>query len=87
MAREIGFREGECHQRVKIETVHSVEKRLMGSHVLARQTAQQHKELILRAFSYNSRRLESLLLLIIEIFYKAEETRRYGTKPRALECL
>jgi hypothetical protein len=43
----------------------------MGSHVLARQTAQQHKELIFRAFSYNSRRLETLFSLIIEVFYKA----------------
>lgn len=51
--------------------MHSVEKRLMGSHVLARQTAQQHKELIFRAFSYNSRRLEALFLLFIEDFYKA----------------
>ena len=71
MAREIGSREGTYHQRVKVETVHSVEKRLMGSHVLARQTCQQHKELIFRAFSYNSRRLETLFLLFIEDFYKA----------------
>jgi len=79
MAREIGSREGTYHQRVKVETVHSVEKRLMGSHVLARQTAQQHKELIFRAFSYNSRRVESLLLLFIEDFYKARHTQdSYG---------
>jgi len=71
MAREIGSREGTYHQRVKVETVHSVEKRLMGSHVLARETCQQHKELIMRAFSYNSRRLETLLLLFIEVFYRA----------------
>jgi hypothetical protein len=71
MSREMASRREEYHQRVKIETVHSVEKRLMGSHVLARQTAQQRKELIFRAFSYNSRRLETLFLLIIEDFYKA----------------
>jgi len=71
MAREIASRGREYHQRVKIETVHSVEKRLMGSHVLARGTCQQHKELIFRAFSYNSRRMEALFLLFIEDFYKA----------------
>lgn len=71
MAREIGSREGTYHQRVKVETVHSVEKRLMGSHVLARQTAQQHKELIFRAFSYNSRRMETLFSLFIEDFFRA----------------
>ena len=59
------------NQRPKVETVFSVEKRTMGSHVLARVTAQQHKELIFRAFSYNSRRLETLFLLFIEDFYKA----------------
>jgi hypothetical protein len=69
MAREIGSREGEYHQRVKIETAHSVEKRLMDSHVLVGETCQQHKELIFRAFSYNSRRLETFFLLVIEDFY------------------
>jgi hypothetical protein len=39
--------------------------------VLARGTCQQHKELIFRAFSYNSRRMEALFLLFIEDFYKA----------------
>lgn len=68
-AREIGSREGEHHQRVMIETVHSVEKRLMGSHVLARETCQQHKELITRVFSYNSTRLETFSLPVIEDFH------------------
>jgi hypothetical protein len=54
-----------------VETVFSVEKRTMGSHVLARVAAQQHKKLIFRAFSYNSRRLETLFLLFIEDFYRA----------------
>ena len=57
--------------RPKVETVFSVEKRKMGSHVLARVPSQQHKELIFRAFSYNSGRMESLFLLFIEVFYKA----------------
>lgn len=33
MTRVMASNEGEYHQRAKIETVHSVEKRLMGSHV------------------------------------------------------
>jgi len=57
--------------RPKVETVNSVEKRTMGSHVLARNASQQHKELVFRALSYNSRRMESLFLRIIEDFYKA----------------
>jgi len=51
--------------------VFSVEKRKMGSIVLARNTSQQHKELIFRAFSYNSGRLETLFLLFMEDFYRA----------------
>jgi hypothetical protein len=39
--------------------------------VLARDLSQQHKELIFRAFSYNSGRMESLFLLFIEDFYRA----------------
>jgi len=39
--------------------------------VLARNTSQQHKELIFRAFSYNSVRMESIFLLAIEDFYRA----------------
>jgi transposase len=65
------FDEGAYHQRAKVETVFSVEKRRMGSAVLARVTSQQHKELILRAFSYNSGRMEALFLLLIEDFYRA----------------
>ncbi|HEX9906890.1 MAG TPA: transposase, partial [Thermoplasmata archaeon] len=61
------------HQRSKVETVFSVEKRKMGSHVLARDTSQQHKELIFRAFSYNSVRMETPFLLSIEVFYKAAD--------------
>jgi hypothetical protein len=57
--------------RPKVETVFSVEKRKMGSTVLARNANQQHKELIFRAFSYNSVRMEALFLLFIEDFYKA----------------
>lgn len=68
------FDEDAYHQRAKVETVFSVEKRKMGSHVLARVPSQQHKELIFRAFSYNSGRMESLFLLFIEDFYKAERS-------------
>ena len=57
--------------RPKVETVFSVEKRKMGSIVLARVPSQQHKELVFRAFSYNSARMESLFLLLIEVLYKA----------------
>jgi len=57
--------------RPKVETVFSVEKRKTGSTVLARNTSQQQKELIFRAFSYNSARMETLFLLFIEGFYKA----------------
>jgi len=39
--------------------------------VLARVPSQQHRELIFRAFSYNTGRLETLFLLFIEDFYKA----------------
>jgi hypothetical protein len=70
------FDEDAYHQRAKVETVFSVEKRKMGSHVLARNSSQQHKELIFRAFSYNSGRMESLFLLLIEGFYKASPRKR-----------
>jgi hypothetical protein len=66
-----GLDERAYHQRAKVETVFSVEKRKIGSIVLARVSSQQHKELIFRAISYNSWRLEALFLLIIEGFYKA----------------
>jgi transposase len=66
-----GLDEHAYHQRAKVETIFSVEKRKMGSIVLARVSSQQHKELIFRAFSYNSGRLETLFLPIIEGFYKA----------------
>ena len=48
--------------RPKVETVNSVEKRTMGSHVLAHNTS---------SLCCNSRRLESLFLLLIKDFYKA----------------
>jgi len=57
------------HQRVKIETVHSVEKRRMGDNVLAIGTCQRHKELVLRAFAYNVGRTEVIFLLLTEDFY------------------
>jgi len=67
-----GFDQMVCdNHRPKVETVNSVEKRTIGSHVLARDTSQQHKEFIFRAFSYNSGRMESLFLLFIEDFYRA----------------
>jgi len=69
MARE--FDEREYHQRAKAETVFSVEKRIMGSYVQSRGVSQQHKELLFRALSYNSNRLESFFLLFIEGFYRA----------------
>lgn len=59
------------HQRVKVETVHSVEKRKMGDSVLAKRAGMQHRELILRAFAYNVARLEAIFLLVTEVFYTA----------------
>ncbi len=70
-ASEVICGEEELHQRVKLKTVRSVEKRLMDSHVLTRDTAQQHKELMFRAFSYSSKRLIILLLLFTKDFYTA----------------
>lgn len=43
----------------------------MGLTVLARNESQQHKDLIFQAFSYDSVRLESLLLFSIEDFCAA----------------
>jgi len=40
-------------QRVKTETVNSVQKRTMGSHVLSRKIGQQHMELMFRGLAYN----------------------------------
>jgi hypothetical protein len=74
------FDDDAYHQRAKVETVFSVEKRKMGSHVLARVSSQQHKELIFRAFSYNSGRMESLFLLFIEDFYKAARRKHLNMK-------
>ncbi|MBU1914242.1 MAG: transposase, partial [Candidatus Thermoplasmatota archaeon] len=67
--------------RPKVETVFSVEKRKMGSHVLARVPSQQHKELVFRAFSYNSGRMETLFLLFIEDFYKAHGENGHSMEP------
>jgi len=64
-------KKGYDNHRPKVETVFSVEKRKMGAIVLARNTSQQHKEFIFRAFSYNSGRLETLFLLFAEDFYAA----------------
>ena len=69
-AKSFDKRGYDCH-RPMMETVFSMEKRRVGSHVLARNTSQQHKELIFRAFSYNSVRMESIFLLAIEDFYRA----------------
>gem|GEM_PF-332394 len=77
MARE--FDEREYHQRAKAETVFSVEKRIMGSYVQSRGVSQQHKELLLRALSYNSNRLELLFLVFIEDFYKALSHKQHQT--------
>ena len=44
-------------QRVKVETVNSVQKRTMGSSVLSRKTGQRHKEMVFRALAYNGRRI------------------------------
>ncbi|MGQ9587881.1 MAG: hypothetical protein ACUVT7_05825 [Thermoplasmata archaeon] len=69
----------EYHPRVKVETVFSVEKRVSGSHVLARMTSQQHKELVFRAIAHNGRRMDSLFLLFIEDFYKASVEKLINT--------
>jgi hypothetical protein len=68
-----GFDERVYHRRVKVETVFSVEKWRMGPVVLARVSSQQQKELIFRAIAYNSWRSKTLLLLVIEDFYKARQ--------------
>lgn len=68
--------------RPKVETVFSVEKRKMGFIVLARVSSQQHKELIFRAISYNSGRLETLFLLFTEDFYTAADAQSSSTQER-----
>jgi hypothetical protein len=72
-------KKGYDNHRPKVETVFSVEKQKMGSIVLARNMSQQHKELIFRAFSYNSARMETLFLLFIEDFYKALRLKHLGS--------
>jgi len=59
-------------QRVKAETVNSVQKRTMGSHVLSRRIGQQHRELLFRALAYNMRRVESLSLLLVGGFLQSQ---------------
>lgn len=51
-------------QRVKAETVNSVQKRTMGSHVLSRRIGQQHRELVFRGQAYNLARVERLSLFL-----------------------
>jgi len=65
------FDEEVYHQRVKAETVISVEKRTMGSHVRASGIGQQHREPVFRALAYNSRRLESLLSFLLGGFLQS----------------
>jgi len=65
------FDSASYRQRVKVETVNSVQKRTTGSSVLSRKTGQRHKELVFRALAYNGRRVETLFLVLIEGFYKA----------------
>jgi hypothetical protein len=72
--------------RPKVETVNSVEKRTMGSIVLARIPSQQHKELVFRALSYNSRRLETLLLLLVEDFYAALKVQALNEETELLDA-
>ncbi len=59
-------------QRVMAETVNSVQKRTMGSHVLARKIGLQHTELVFRALAYNVRRVENFLSSLLKVFYTAE---------------
>ena len=54
------FRESKYRRRALIETVHSVEKRVMRGDVLARSTPCQNKELLLRAVAYDLRRVVAL---------------------------
>jgi len=58
-------------QRVMAETVNSVQKRTMGSHVLARKIGLQHTELLFRALAYNVRRVENSLSSLLKVFYTA----------------
>ena len=55
----------------KAETLFCVEKKTIGSYVLARALKQQQKELVFRALAQNGRRIESLSLLGIEVLYTA----------------
>ena len=47
-----------------------------------RRPSQQHRELIFRAFSYNTGRLETLFLLFIEDFYKALRLQLFDSSER-----
>jgi len=76
----------EYHQRAKVETIFSVEKRMMSSHVLSRGIGQQHKELLFRALSYNSNRMESLFLLFIEGFYRAKDKKEQNSRIYLERC-
>ena len=58
-------------QRVKVETVNSVQKRTTGSSVLSRKNGQRHRELVFRALAYSVRRMEALFVVLIEGFHKA----------------
>ena len=68
-------------QRVKVETVNSVQKRTSGSSALSRKTGQRHREMVFRALAYNGRRMETLFLVPIEGFYRALLTIRSWTAP------
>lgn len=65
------FDSAACGQTVKGETVNSVQKRTMGSHVSSRMTRRRHKELIFRALAYNVERMETVPILLTEGFYRA----------------
>ncbi len=52
-------------QRAKVETVHSVKKRTMGSHVSSRGTGQRHRELVFRALACDGRRMEATSCLLV----------------------
>lgn len=54
------FSESKYRRRALIETVHSVEKRVMRGDVLATSTLCQNKELLLRAIAYDLRRAIAL---------------------------
>lgn len=81
---QVRFNSNAYRQRAQVETVMSMIKRRQGSHVSARSTRRQHRELRLMALTHNV-----MILLRRRVFYRAVHTvfqlaRQIG---RAASCL